>query len=470
MARNIRDNLVEKRRARVAALGHAEGVGLPEKREAPLIPFLGANGLICEVKRRSPSRGDIAPGRDAAAQAATFAGAGATNISVLTEPEGFGGGLADLLAIKRAFPGLSLLRKDFLFDPEDIEVSWRAGADAVLLIAGMLAGGRLAELHRLTLALGMRALVEVHDRDDLGKAAAFSPDLVGVNSRDLSSFRIDPLLPAVVASGIDWPATLVYESGLWRGEQADFAAACGFGGILVGEAVMRRPELVGRFLSALGNKRRDRFWPAVGHRLFRRRGPLVKICGLTRADDARLAAGLGADALGFVFCPGSPRRARPDLLRDVRELEALKIGVVMVPSGSRSLPPEVGDLLADGWLDAVQFHGEEPPDACREMWPAYYKALKPSGVGDLRVAEDYFCPRLLLDAAGSGGTGKRVPEGVLDAWHRPLWLAGGIGPDNASGIAAGRKPELIDVASGVESAPGIKDRSKLERLFKSLGV
>ncbi len=104
MSENIRDEIVAKRQARVNRLGHAEGADVPRRREVPIAPFLGENGLICEVKRRSPSKGDIAPGLDAVAQAGLYLGAGAKNLSVLTEPEGFGGSLDDLIRVKRQFP------------------------------------------------------------------------------------------------------------------------------------------------------------------------------------------------------------------------------------------------------------------------------------------------------------------------------------------------------------------------------
>ncbi|MDR0868018.1 MAG: bifunctional indole-3-glycerol phosphate synthase/phosphoribosylanthranilate isomerase [Planctomycetota bacterium] len=470
MPRNIRDEIVEKRRARVARLGHTEGAGMPAARDVPLVPFLGADGLICEIKRRSPSKGDIAAGLDAVAQAGRYAQAGATNLSVLTEPEGFGGALADLIQVKRAFPRVAVLRKDFLFDLEDIDVSFRAGADAVLLIAGMLSGERLAAMHARARALGLRALVELHDRDDLAKAAAFAPDLVGMNSRDLTTFQIDPLLPLVVAAGVNWSATRVYESGVTHPEQAAFAAAAGFGGLLVGEAVVRSPDLTARLKAALRTSRRDRFWTAVSRRRLNYPDrPLVKICGLTNERDAQLAVENGADILGFVFWHGSSRQAAPDLLRKIGKIAIPKVGVAVSEAGS-PLAPEIRALLADGYLDAVQLHGQETPDDGAALGESYYRALRPACATDLAEADGFRCPRLLLDAAADlpGGTGKRVNAAILAEWRRPLWLAGGINPDNVRGIIEQYRPELIDLASGVEAAPGRKDAEKLKRLFREV--
>lgn len=472
MPENIRAEIVAKRRARVAVLGYSEGADVPRLRETPIVPFLAGDGLICEVKRRSPSKGDIAPGLDAVAQAGVYIRAGARNLSVLTEPEGFGGSLEDLMRVKKAFPGTAVLRKDFLFDTHDIDIAWRAGADAVLLIAGMLDKECLHLLYRYAKSLGLEVLLEIHDREDLHKAAGLAPNLVGINSRDLVSFRIDPLLPVKVKAGITWGARVVYESGINHPEQATFAASAGFSGLLVGESVVRNPDLAGQLRDAMHRARPTRFWSEIGRHLWaERKRPLVKICGLAREDDARLAADLGADLLGFVFWDGSPRHADPALLRTILDIETPKIGVVVNPAGAKGLDPHVRGLLEDGLLDAVQFHGDESPDDCAGLWPTYYKALRPAGVEGLHHAETYRCPRLLLDAAGpaSGGTGMRVGVDILENWRHPLWLAGGVTPDNAARIAAERKPELLDIASGVEESPGVKSRDRMRRLFAELG-
>ena len=479
MKRNIRDEIVKKRQTRVAALGYSEGVVLPARRETPLVPFMGGNGLICEVKRRSPSRGDIAPDLDAVAQAGIYVAAGAGNLSVLTEPEGFAGCLTDLVRVKKAFPGTAVLRKDFLFAVEDIRISFLAGADAVLLIAGMLSVERLRALYNAAKEYGMAALVEIHDQDDIRKVAAFKPELVGINCRDLTSFAIDPLLPVRVGSGVDWEAKLVYESGISHEDQAAFATGAGFDGILVGEGVVRESSLAARLLVAMRGAKRSRFWPEIGKRLqqnrenHEKRGrPLVKICGLAREDDARKAVACGADVLGFVFWPHSPRVASPELARALRDLPLPKVGVVVNPDNARRLQPEVLALLEEGVLDAVQLHGDESPAASAALWPVQYKALRPAGPDAVSGASLYRCPRVLLDAWADvpGGAGKQVDAAVLKAWQRPLWLAGGITPGNVREIAGTHMPEMIDVASGVEESPGIKSLEKMKHLFAELDL
>ncbi|MDR0361424.1 MAG: bifunctional indole-3-glycerol phosphate synthase/phosphoribosylanthranilate isomerase [Planctomycetota bacterium] len=468
MSGNIRDEIVERRRARIAQTGRDEGAALPAARDVPVVPFLGESGLICEVKRRSPSRGVIAGGLDAVRQAGTYLSAGAKNLSVLTAPEGFDGCLDDLRRVKRAFPGAAVLRKDFLVDEEDIDVSFRAGADAVLLIAGMLPAERLASMHARAKALGMEALLEIHGRGDLEKARPVRPALVGVNSRDLETFAVDPLAPLITRSAIDWPARAVYESGVSFPEQAAFAVSSGFAGVLVGEAVVRDPGLVARLLGAMAAAVRSAFWPGIAARLAEAEGrPLVKICGLTREDDARRAAESGADVLGFVFWERARRPADPSVVRALRDVGLPKAAVTVNARGRTGLDPRVRELLEEGFLDAVQLHGDEAPDDCARLWPAYCKAFRPASVADLGKADAYRCPRLLLDASAEdpGGTGVRVGERVLDAWKRPLWLAGGLSPENVGAIVGRRRPELVDAASGVEDAPGVKNMDRVRRFI-----
>ncbi len=487
--------IAAQRRERVRREGPELGAALPPERRVPFVPFLrdpgGPGGgpllrpgpaLICEIKRRSPSRGDIAPGLDAVAQAGRYAGAGVRFLSVLTEEDHFGGSLADLRAVKERFPQLGLLRKDFLLDEADLETSARAGADAVLLLAALHDGPALRRLCRRARELGLEALVEVHDRLEVERAREARPALTGVNSRDLASFRVDPLLPLALRPSIDWETALVYESGVRGPEGVLLARSGGFDAVLVGEAAVRSPEGVAELAAALGSPLASRgFWARLAARLAGRldarpdtrpgagaRRPLVKICGLTRAQDARLAAGLGADLLGFVFAP-SPRRAEPALLRELAGLDVLKVGVVTEPQGTA----QARELLAAGLLDALQLHGEEPPEDCLAAGFPYYKALRLREPADVSRAGEYGCPRVLADAwsvGARGGTGKRVPEELVGllASERPLWLAGGLGPDNIREVVRRWNPELVDASSRLEARAGVKDRAALERFFAEI--
>ena len=470
MPPGVAGSIAKRRRALVGERGHALGAAVPDRRVQPLAPFGAAPFLICEVKRRSPSRGDIAPGVDAVEQARLYVAQGVRSISVLTETENFGGSLDDLMRIKAAFPGLSLLRKDFLLDEEDIEMSWRAGADAVLLIASMLKPGRLAAMHRRALSLGMEALVELHDAADVEVCRALAPGLTGVNARDLATFRVDPLLPLALAGSIDWKTRRVYESGVRTAEDILLARGAGFSGVLVGETVMREPRRIPELLAGFLPPARD-FWMRLSGR--RRAGrPLGKVCGITRAADAEMALALGADLLGFV-CAASRRRAEKSLLHDLRDLPVLKVAVVVAEEGAARMDPDVEGLLQEGLIDAVQLHGQERPEDCARLAFPYYKAVRVRSREDGEAMGSYYCPRVLADAYSpdaAGGTGRRIaPELARELRNgRPLWLAGGIGPDNVGDVLRDLSPELIDASSGLEESPGRKDPERLRRFFEEI--
>jgi indole-3-glycerol phosphate synthase/phosphoribosylanthranilate isomerase len=474
-ANGIIREIAALRRDRIRRQGHGMGVPLPASRAAPIVPFGADPFIICEVKRRSPSRGGIAPGRDAVEQARLYASSGVRSVSVLTEQDRFDGSLEDLRRIKEALPELSVLRKDFLLDVKDIEVSWRAGADAVLLIASLLDRGSLEAMHAEALRLGMRALVELHDGEDIEKCRALAPPLIGINCRDLRTFTVDLLDPVALLPCVPWNQRAVFESGIRAPEDVLLARSAGFDGVLVGETAMRSPEGIPDLARAL-QARPGVFWP----RLWARRGrrepglPLVKICGITCAVDAEAARAAGADALGFVLAP-SKRRADPSLLRDLQGMDILKVAVVVTEKngGRRQLEPAVVDLLGRGLVDAVQFHGEETPEDCAAMAFPYFKAVRLRESSDVQAMARYRSPRVLADAwspAAAGGTGSRIPADLAQDARRTgaLWLAGGIRPENVGEILRGLAPELIDASSGLEESPGRKDPARISSLFEEI--
>ncbi|MFP4331478.1 MAG: bifunctional indole-3-glycerol phosphate synthase/phosphoribosylanthranilate isomerase [Spirochaetaceae bacterium] len=492
---DILRKIADLRRRRLEAEGPALGAEVPAEREVPLRPFFAAPEIICEIKRRSPSAGSISQIPDPVEQAERYLTAGAPSVSVLTEEDHFGGSLDDLVAVKRAFPQLAVLRKDFLFDRRDLELSYRAGADAVLLIASMLEADQIAEIFAAAEDLGMAVLAEAHDREDLAKLRPHRPALVGINSRDLTTFRVDPMVPISLAPEVDWDCRLVFESGIYWAEQVRVALEAGFDGILVGEAVVREPGRIGRLIAALEDSPRggrDSFWallarrrspdPAAPGPAAARSRPLVKVCGITREEDARLAAELGADLLGFIIAdsprelPESDLRALLTSLSGPGGVDCPRIGVLVARKGRvlderRLLRARA--LLKEGLLNAVQLHGDELSEECALLAYPYYKAIRPRSAEDLEAGTGYRSPRVLLDgfsAAGYGGTGTAVAEELVDSWRetRSLWLAGGITPDNVKDLIRRFEPELLDVASGVEASAGVKDRNKLIRLFKEI--
>jgi indole-3-glycerol phosphate synthase len=207
--------------------------------------------LIAEVKRRSPSKGAIAPDLDAVATARAYEAAGADAISVLTEPTRFGGSMGDLRAVAAAV-GLPVLRKDFIVDERQIREAANAGAAAVLLIVAVLPDDRLGDLLAECVGCGLDALVEAHDIADLRRACTAGATLVGVNNRDLASLEVDiatseKLVPAMGARTFP-----VSESGISGAAEARRVAAAGARAILVGEALVRTsPDELAAAVAAL---------------------------------------------------------------------------------------------------------------------------------------------------------------------------------------------------------------------------
>ena len=196
--------------------------------------------LIAEIKRASPSKGPIRPDADAVALARAYAAGGAGAISVLTEPDWFGGSLHDLRAV-RAAVDLPLLRKDFIADPRQLSEAADAGADAVLLIVAALDDARLHALLAEATTLGLDALVEVHDAPELARALDAGAGIIGVNNRNLASLSVGTA--AVDLAALAPPGTLlVAESGLRAPKDIHRHAALGYRAFLVGEALMRADD------------------------------------------------------------------------------------------------------------------------------------------------------------------------------------------------------------------------------------
>ena len=494
------------RAERVKRDGPAQGLTLPLERTLPLVPFAPAEApappetpeipgasqaaalgpapsshpgpapdtpppsdpiLIAEIKRRSPSAGDIAPIPEPAALAERYKAAGFRRLSVLTEEARFQGSLADLIAVKTAHPNLAVLRKDFLLTPEDITVSHRAGADAVLLIAALLPAPALRTMYRSALELGLTPLVEVHSPGDVAKVRPLSPPLIGINSRCLRRFIVDPLIPLETRTHIDWPCRIIYESGITTTDDALFVRGSGFHGFLVGQAVAENPALAPALIAAWNDAPQARRRYAPWNRLYSpgRRLPLVKICGITTLTDARAAVEAGADILGFVLAE-SPRKVAPALIRRCAHLPVLKAGVVVLNS-SDLLPAPVAELLREGSLDLIQFHGDETPETLK-LWPGF-KALSLKTENDARTLAAYPAPAVLIDAFSPGehgGTGRTLNPRLIAAAaeHRRPWIAGGLNPENVRPIVQQWNPGLVDVSTGVTLNDGTKRRKDHQKI------
>jgi indole-3-glycerol phosphate synthase len=197
--------------------------------------------VIAELKRRSPSKGEIRRDFDPVAIARAYEAGGAAALSVLTDERFFGGSLAVLEAVRRA-TALPILRKDFVIDPYQVDEARAAGADAVLLIVAALAPAALERLRAHALGLGLDVLVEVHDEAELDLAKGVGADLIGINNRDLKSFVTDLGVTERLARRVPQGAVVVAESGISGPADLARLERAGASAFLVGESLMREAD------------------------------------------------------------------------------------------------------------------------------------------------------------------------------------------------------------------------------------
>ena len=252
---SILETIVAKRRADVAEAKAALPTGELQRAAnaaPPPIDFVARlaeapPAVIAEIKRASPSKGDIAPDMDAAEQALRYARGGAAGISVLTEPAWFKGTLEDLRQARESVEELGaerpgLLRKDFLIDEYQLLEARAHGADAVLLIVACLDDETLERLLACSRELGMEAMVEVNSAGEMARAGAVGASLVGINNRDLRSYEVDLGTTDRLAEGAPATALLAALSGIGTREDVARFEAAGARAVLVGEALMRAED------------------------------------------------------------------------------------------------------------------------------------------------------------------------------------------------------------------------------------
>jgi indole-3-glycerol phosphate synthase len=253
----VLDRIVAAHRGAAAADGRDIDALLADaERCAPPRPFADAlrgegMSLIAEIKRRSPSKGNLAEDLDPTAVASAYEAGGASCLSVLTDDEFFGGSPEDLRAA-RAACGLPVLRKDFTVDGRDVVDARLMGADAVLLIVAALDDDELGRFLALARSLAMAALVEVHAPDELARALGAGADIVGVNQRDLHSFEVDRQRADTMAAAIPSDVIRVAESGIANAADVARLADAGYDAVLVGESVVTAADRAGAIRSLLG--------------------------------------------------------------------------------------------------------------------------------------------------------------------------------------------------------------------------
>ena len=379
-------------------------------RDALAGPGLSA---IAEIKRRSPSAGDLRPDADPLPLARQLETAGAAAISILVDDR-FGGSPEDLAAA-RAETTVPLLAKGFFRDETELAELRELGADAVLLLLRDLDARAAARLMAAARDLGLDALVEAHSAEELDRAVALGADPIGINARDLSTFEIDRSAQLDLVARAPRDRVVVAESGIESRAQAAAAELAGADAILVGSALMRAADPGAKLQELLAR-------------------PLVKVCGLTLEEDVAAAAEAGADLAGFILAAESPRRA--DRALDVPDT-MLSVAVLV---GEREEQP----------TDLVQLYARENGHRGRDA------VLMREGDEVARVAD---LPWEQEDA------GHLARAAAIDG---RLMLAGKLGPENVKAAIDAVDPWAVDASSQLEISPGIKDHARIRAFVEAV--
>jgi anthranilate synthase/indole-3-glycerol phosphate synthase/phosphoribosylanthranilate isomerase len=453
--------------------------------------------LMAEIKRASPSKGIISLSACAPAQARTYALAGASVISVLTEPEWFKGSIDDLRAVRQALEGMpnrpAVLRKEFIFEEYQILEARLAGADTVLLIVKMLDEATLTRLYRYSQSLGMEPLVEVNTADEMTVAVKLGSKVIGVNNRNLTSFEVDLDTTNRLLDQVPKETIVCALSGISGPKDVEAYQKNGVGAVLVGEALMRAKDTV-QFIHELLGSSEPILKSAPGPLL-------VKICGTRKAETAVEAIKAGADLIGMILVPGRsryvPYKDAVAISKAVHDSRVTSGRVVSdrvsnqasdffahAASNVSSHRPllvgvfqnqpleEVLELQKSYDLDIVQLHGNEPLEWANLIPVPVIRSFKP-GQSGLGRRGYHTVP--LLDSA-SGGSGQRLDMGEVksvltkDQGLRVL-LAGGLNPENVAD-AVGAADQLSDRIIGVDAASGVEENgvqsvSKIQAFIKA---
>ena len=400
--------------------------------------------FILECKKASPSKGVIRNDFDPARIAGVYKHH-ASAISVLTDEKYFQGSF-DFLPIVSRIAHQPILCKDFIIDPYQIYLARFYQADACLLMLSVLDDEQYRQLSAVAHSLDMGVLTEVSNEEELERAIALGAKVVGINNRDLRDLSIDLNRTRQLAPRLGAGVTVISESGINTYAQvrelSHFA-----NGFLIGSALMSHDDLDAAVKRVL-----------LGEN---------KVCGLTRAQDARVAHEAGAIYGGLIFVASSPRAVYVAQARTVMAGAPLQyVGVF------RNAPVEtVSANVEQLGLVAVQLHGSEDQnyiDTLRKQLPDSVQIWKALSVGDTLPARDLNHVDKYLFDNGQGGSGKRFDWSLLSGQTLDnVLLAGGLGADNCV-EAAKTGCAGLDFNSGVESEPGKKDAEKVASVFRTL--
>jgi len=481
--------------------------------------------VAAEFKRASPSKGEIAPDLDAFQQAKVYAESGAGLVSVLTEPKWFKGSLRDLELARKAVEHVQVdahatrplvLMKDFVVHEVQLQLARKHGADSVLLMLSVLKEEEVKTLLQKARKLGMEPLVEVVNEEETNAALRAGARVIGVNNRNLHTFQVDmettPRVVEVVrkAGKLDEVVIIALSGIKVREDVKKYEEYGSIDGLLIGETLMRAPDPKEMIAQLLHDDPEEQYAPIV---------PRVKICGINSVEAALTAAKAGADFIGIIFVVKSVRSASEETAKEIvkairayRERDGrvefdvpkktdsgpgswyrtwsksygstcdgaarpLLVGVFMGHSVQ-----EVNRIANNTGIDLIQLHGKENSRFEAECILPVIRVVHVDATatmdGKSPIAEESLVDGpasfLLLDTSlkggASGGTGKtfdwKIAKDLAENRNLPVIMAGGLTPENVAEAVQAARPWGVDVASGVEERPGVKDFARIVAFVK----
>ena len=440
--------------------------------------------LLAEIKRASPSKGTIAEYICAPAQARKYAAAGASVISVLTEPHWFKGSIDDLRMVRRSLEAMpnrpAVLRKEFVFNEYQILEGRLAGADTILLIVKMLDFKTLEALYTYSRQLGMEPLVEVNTKEEMDAALRLGARVIGVNNRDLTSFKVDLTTTDKLMSGVPEDVFICALSGISGPRDVEAYKQHKVGGVLVGEALMRAADVEVFVKSLLGGG------PGINGETPSKSKLMVKICGTRTVEAAIAAAEAGADMIGIILAQGRRRTVSEETALEISQAvhamgrptercpaskvskkvqHFFDVGADWIRRSSRPLLVGVFQNQPLSYiiqkqmelnLDIVQLHGTEPLEwASLLPVPVFHRF----DAADPDIGQRGYHILPLIDST-IGGTGEltemaSVQKQIKQDAGLKVILAGGLTPENLEDVLGDlgdlrESVVAVDVSSGVE--------------------
>jgi len=398
--------------------------------------------IIAEIKLASPTNPSLGSESDIIQRAIAYEKVGADAISFITEKHYFKGSTIFISQLKTRV-NIPILQKDFVIDPYQIYEAKMIGSDAILLIARLVDKDVLKDFVTISQEISIEPIVEINDQEDLEKALDTNTSFIAINARDLRTFTIDISKACALLEKIPNKFIKLGFSGIHSSVEVRRYKEAGAKGVLVGTSLMKAANM-DNFIKSLKNMNDVK----------------VKICGIRTSEAAQATIDSGADYLGFNFVPKSRRYIEPKLAAEIIKKIRGKIQTVGVfQNADVAVVREIAKQLN---LDFVQLHGQEDSEYIKQIDSQVIKAINSSS-----ETNDYSVDYFLLDRVQQGeGEMVSIDAAKAVTYKYPIFLAGGLTPQNVASVVEKVQPFAVDVAGGVET-DGVNDIQKIKEFTKN---